>query len=331
MEKIKTFIIISFIVAILGGCIAPNMQPVAVHEKKVSDISDIVTISNVRMIPSSPILPDTTVTFSFDVKNMHENEIAKCIHARLYSYYPFKIVKNNNIPGESCYESGFVPKNEIEVVNRGDLYPGEKTVVSYTLRSPSSDEIGNLTTNLELKYRMTYNFVGNTIFQFVIVNQTQINDMEQAGKSLNLETMNKMGPGPIKIRMKLLNGGNMIIGGTTGIVEFKIENTGSGTISNYYNVIGKNKLTIGIPKGLGPKFNGIKFEKSECPKNFIKGLECYSNSDKITLYQGSSPPYKIILTSTDVNQIQKTYAIESSIDYQYMLSGTYNVEVNPHE
>ena len=333
MRGSEKLIVIASVVLILliSGCVSVS-KPVSINEKKKVDIADIVQITGARMVPSPPLMPGMRARLVINVKNVHSSATAKCIHARLYSYQPFEIVGNNNMAGaSSCYVKGYSESNPKEVVNRGDLFPGAETTISYDVKAPTADEIGNVTTDIDLAYRMTYNFEGSTLFQFVVVNQSQMNSLESAGRSISLETFNQVGPGPIKVEMELQNNDNMVLAGTSGIIEFKIVNEGSGKLSNYANTLSKGKLIIGLPSDLNVKFSGIKMAKTSCPDGFIKDLTCYKNDETITLYQTSSVPYKITFTKSSLDQLQKTYTAEAQINYQYMLYGDYKVEVNPHE
>ena len=343
-KLILIFLILAVI--FLSGCISIGVPsaPITVDEKTENDIADILTVENVATYPSQPIMPDSKFTFSFDVKNIHNSAIARCLHVRLYdhSIFSFQNPANNNdvAAGKKCGYNN--QSNPEEVVNKGDMFPGTTTRINYYLKSPSANEISNLRISPKINYRFTYDFTANTLYQIVVADGTYLANMQQAGKSVTAEPVNSIGPGPIKVYISLMNKDRMVLAGSTGQIKIEIKNEGSGaSSSDWGGAIKAKSLTIGIPKNITSDidFSNAEgnFEKVSCPEDFDPNYyECVTNNEKIHLYQGSSAPLIFRFNTKEINGPGKPevpyriYTFKAKLDYQYLIDRSYVIEVNPH-
>ncbi len=336
-EVIKILIAISII--LVAGCVSTG-PPISINEQRQTDTSDILVVENVATYPSQPITPGSKFTFSFDVRNVHGSAIAKCLHVRLYDYNIFKILENNDDPSKRC--GSYQEPYPEEVVDKGDIYPGVTTRISYKLQAPTTDEISNLRITPTIRYRLTYEFTANTLYQIVVVDGDYLAKMEQAGKSVTASPINSIGPGPFKIYMSLMNKDKMVLAGSTGQIKIEIKNEGSGSSSSDFGrSIRKNALVIGIPSDIVKSFDFSgaegKFVQTSCPQEFGTGYTCVTNSDKIHLFQGSSSPLIFRFEAGEINDPNnpnvvpyRIYTFRAKMDYQYLIDKEYQIEVNPH-
>ncbi len=345
----RSFILVSLIVSVvfLSGCVIPSAPsvPITVNQKNQNDnTADILIVQNEATYPSQPIYPNSKFTFSFDVKNVHNSAVAKCLHVRLYDKSIFKFQSNNPNNNDKTVSSdctGAEKEISDDVVNKGNVYPGASKRIIFNLISPSADEIGNLKITPTISYRFTYDFTANTIYQIVIVDGQYLATLQQAGKSVTANPINSIGPGPFKVHMNLLNRDHFVLSGSTGQLEVKIKNEGQGeSSSNWGGSIDKNSLILGIPEEIysNNMYKGVEgnFGEIACPDDYGSNYKCITNKDKINLYQGSSAPLILRFEAPKINNKgskvpYKIYTFRATMNYQYLMDRSYSIEVNPHE
>ena len=313
IRKTSSILLILLIVFLVSGCVEDfgdfgfnsDFEGVQTQEKTAEETADILVIQDITTIPKSPIPPDQDFELMFTIKNLDDHKTVKNIEINLFDPSIFGESKTVNIPS---------------------LLPLGQKIITFSLRTPSAEEIANVKVTPTVSFNVKYDFTGTTTYDVVVVDMKEIEKQQKAGKKIT-PTINKIiGSGPIKIYPELI-GTDIILAGKTGNIKFLIKNEGRGDLEE--NKIAPNKLTINFERlvdGGG--------DVTEVPDGFNEGA-ISKNNEEIELYQGESSPLIFKVEASSGSELRgapyKTFNIKADVDYTYELRGEMEITVEPIE
>jgi hypothetical protein len=227
-----------------------QIQPVYTQE----GVRDVVVISNKQTIPSSPMLPDTPVLFSFIVENVDDLKDATNIDIELFdapTFYDGRPGQEDN-PCNSGVQFCSPSVNDQDDCSKAygkacDILPGEQKLVNFKLLSPDDKDIAGIKTETALSFKLDYDFSSSLVYVVPVVNFDEVIQRQRAGDTATLTLSKSQSSGPLQIDVEI-QGTNYILADQTGILNFKIKNVGKGNVIN--SEIEPSKLNIIFPPDL---------------------------------------------------------------------------------
>jgi len=214
-----------------------QVQPVYIQE----GVRDVVVISNKQTIPSSPMLPNTPVLFSFIIENMDDLKDATNVDIEMFDAPTFydqfmKDSSGKNLPCNNGPQFCRPTVNDETACSKEfnelcTILPGEQKLVNFKLLSPKDDDIAGIKTETALSFKLDYDFQGSLIYVVPVVNFDEIIQRQRAGDTATLMLSKSQSSGPLQIDVEI-QGTNYILADQTGILNFKIKNVGKGNILN---------------------------------------------------------------------------------------------------
>ncbi len=180
-KNIFLFLSILAVVAV-SGCIIPGGG----GETKVEAPNDVLSFSDSTVIPNPPILTGDTFTTSFQIKNLDDFEDAKNVKLQLYDW-------------GVCEPSSCTPSNGICSEDLKDISPKDVQQKEYQFKSPSSEKIGGMSARCPIRYKLTYDFSGETTTDLNVISGKKFQDMQRAGQTPTFTSTQAKSRGPIKV------------------------------------------------------------------------------------------------------------------------------------
>lgn len=269
--KIYIFVLV-LIIFLFSGCIDPcstfglckQTAKVKTNEEQLGP-RDVISVSNIRLLPSSPLPTDQSVLLTLILKNRDvqpmktvENVIVELIDAPTFKS---SIGKCNPLPQINCIS------NECNARNPCNLISGSEKEIYFNLITPSKKEIGNIITRVKLKFHILYNFISNTKFDAVVVNPLEIIRKEMEREVLTLKRFITYSSGPIRIEIEI-KGQEYLLGNSDATIIVKIKDEGSGNIKE--NIILPNNMFVVFPKSIAKNIHYIEVPRLEISKKIYE-------------------------------------------------------------
>lgn len=216
-----------------AGCVGiPNLfgsDVLNIQENTIqSGAKDVVVIKDSQTIPNGLALPNQDVLLSFVLSSQEKQKTASSVKVDLFSAVSFK--NENGVLCDSVGRSACVP-NICSSTQACTLLAGEEKQITFRLKSPTDYEIGGIKHDATLEYRVLYDFGGTLLYTMPVVNLDEILKRQRAGDKVSIPSSRSHGSGPMQIDSTLL-GTNYVLAGQDAILQFKIENDGSGTVKD---------------------------------------------------------------------------------------------------
>lgn len=240
----KKVLLVIILVVLVAGCVGDSngvpdfSNPFSTsgdfepqEEEKVEGHEDVVSIKDVRLVPSSPVYPrGQEVVFTVVVENKDETKTAEEVYVDLFDPSLFEIISQ-----DKCSK-----KNTCEILPQGEK------VVHFSLKAPTKKETGNVRVDTNLEFRTIYQFKSNTKMDLMVANLEEITNMERTGKGMSPELSKTIGSGPIKIEPRLSGSESYALTKYSTSIEFQLSDKGSGGILE--NEIEPTELKITFPE-----------------------------------------------------------------------------------
>jgi hypothetical protein len=322
------------IIVITSGCTYLDsffgQDVIQVEETTLEEgVRDVIVINDATTIPKSPILPDQGVVLSFIIENKDERANAENVVAELFDAPLFKS------SGGALCNSASKPCQADRCSATDNplctLLPGEQNMISFDLIAPSESDLVDLETEIDLNFRVSYDFTASLLYNSFIVSMEEVKARQRAGEAVNIDVIKTPGSGPVQIDVELL-GAPYILDGYSGTFLFTVKKVSTkGVVQN--SKIGVNNMVIEFPNDIvgsgGTIDGGSKFLCT--PTGDV--YRC-TNAEEIELYSGESTTYRIQVTKADLGGSgipYKSFSIKAYVDYDYEMRDSLKVKVKPYD
>ncbi len=312
---------------------------------------DPIVIRDIMTIPTSPVLPDQEVYFSFIIENVNKVHTVTNVRADLFNAPGFK-----NAAGHLCNSGVNVCLPDVPPdctnIRPCDLLPGEQRQIQYTLKAPSKVQIANIKTQTRLDFKVLYDFDSEMNFVIPAVNKEEVIRRQREGEKLDITFEKSFSAGPVRLDVQPL-GVNYILDDLPTIMLFSVANVGSGNLMKseipVFNpavpITGSSRSSQqGVQLTFSPELavdqvpGDLITRMFGSPATSTDGIVYTNKNEKILMYRDKSQvslrfPVKLRdFTILRNNQIPfRSYEIKTKILYTYELRNYVDIIVNPFE
>ncbi len=340
MAKIIRTIAPILLLVFISGCAGLQGIDFGTDVIKANPISaeegfrDVIIISDIGTIPKSPVIPDQNILFSFVIENRDKEKKAENVIIDLFDAPMFKNPAKNNLLCNTA--AGKCLSDKCSENSPCTILPGEQKQITFSLKPPSTAELANLQSVVDLSFSVRYSFAGTTLLKTVVVNQDEIKERQRAGSSVSIDVTKSFGSGPMKIDAEL-KGSPFILSPFGANIAFSVKSLGDpgrGSLLNskiQKSETGKEIFKIEFPKELTSLAN------IEYPEEFFTcydagKIKCVNDKkgDDITLFRGESTSLFFRLKNSPAITIPfKSFDIKAELNYVYELRDSAKVTVKP--
>lgn len=350
----------------LSGIFGGNVISVQTRTTE-EGVKDPLTITNIMTIPNSPVLPDQEVILSFVLKGNDKIRAIQNVRVNLFDAPGFRSEGSDTAASVICNGNGYpcqpLDENGNEVCSNNHpctILPGEERMIQFKLLAPSKSQIANIATQVRLNFDVLYDFNSSMNFVIPVVNKDEVIMRQREGQPMNLVFDKSYSTGPMRIDVQPL-GVNYILDNYQTILQFSINNVGSGTVNSSqipaYTTSYTTDLSTGalvanvkgfevfIPTDLDVTTGGVLDEifGTTHSVEYINGapyLQFTNNNRAIQLFKSQSQislsfPVKMNIdayTAFKNNQIPfRSYEIKSNVYYTYELRNYADVQIKVFE
>lgn len=291
----KILILTLVLILLASGCVS---DPFGFLNPK-TDVKelppDVISVQDINVLPSPPINAQDDFSVFFELQNLDE--------------------KDNVFVEYSLLDYGVCTLKSSESQTSGNFdnqpfVPGQVEFVEWTFTTPSSQDIGYLSTECPVRFKVSYGYKSTSEIEVVAITETRYMELQQSGEFTTITPTLTVGRGPVKIYMEL--GASLpIMAGRSLPVYITVEDKGTGLLPK----IEAGKLQI---EDLGG---------GSCSRLTCSGGIC-SNDDEILMIGRKSSPLRCTFTVPSVT-LEKTFYIPASLEYTYDLINQVDVAVKP--
>ncbi|RLJ02154.1 MAG: hypothetical protein DRP11_03350, partial [Candidatus Aenigmatarchaeota archaeon] len=209
LKRIPPFLII--LVLLVGGCVGGENLLLQGFQQEISYPSDVITVTDIKVIPDPPITAGDSFTLTFYVNNQDETYEVEGVNVKLY-------------------DTGLCTGGSDESI--GTIFPMGTRTVKWNLQAPSNDKTGGLPVECPIRFGVEYTFDSSTVADVVVASRTHIEEMSRAGESIDVSPKETRSRGPLKIDVEFLNS-QPFVSGTTVPFTITVINEGSGTFTGF--------------------------------------------------------------------------------------------------
>ena len=302
MINMKKFVLGLFLILLVSGCsgmpdIFSGLLPGGDSKVNKSEASpDLISIQNLRSIPTPPINSGDSFSVTFELVNQDE-------------------IKEVPITYE-LFDYGLCtpPTSDTNITTPLSISPLGTEWKEWTFTAPSNSLIAGLTTKCPIRFKVSYDWNATSQIDADVISVDRYNEMQRTGQIPSYTPSLSVGRGPIKVYFSF--GASLPIRtGSTLPIFILVEDKGTGLLGN----IPDGKLTL--------KFGGLS--DVDCGSRFTScGAGSCTNNGTIPMIRKKSPQLRCTAKAPTVT-IEKTYYITASLDYSYDLIGEVSVEVKP--
>src|SRR3989338_5456266 len=257
-------IIVLLAIIIISGCIELDAcsifglcnTPTQVNkiEQKIGP-KDVVKIASVNTLPLSPVHPDNSMLMMFELENK-DNDPMKIAQNVIVDVYDAPTLKSsdgsmlcNSRPSLVC-----MPE-QCSIETPCKILPTASKYVNVPMKTPTRDELGDIITEPDIRYQISYDFESTTRYDMLVVNPNEILKKQKAGEKLPMTQTIIHSSGPIKIDLNL-QGQDYIMSNLDSSILLKLKDEGVGDLR--YAQIDTGNLDIYIPEKLvNPTYDNI--------------------------------------------------------------------------
>ncbi|MEK6887317.1 MAG: hypothetical protein AABX14_00035 [Candidatus Aenigmatarchaeota archaeon] len=336
-------------------------------------VQDVIVVKDILTIPKSPLLPDQQLSLSFILENKDKLKDVKNVRIDMFNaptmrnsggttlcnlyvasgYTQCDINIGTCLPQETLAGVQAPPQQRYCIPDQCGaegcvILPGEEKPITFTLMTPSSNDIKNIKTDTKLDFKATYEFDGSLNYIVSAISTDEIVKRQRSGDKANLFTTKSYGSGPVQIDVELQGAPYILSGGNTPIstsqpetvMFFTIKNRGSGTLVN--SQIDSNQMQIIFPPEL-EVVNGKYSEQFSCTDNgqntVCKNTGNVDSTGKkvsdgvIPLYrdQSRSSLRFTVKLKQPLNEPFRSFQITSTVTYNYELRNSVAMTINPFQ
>ena len=304
----KKLILNLILILLISGCVGSDIFSLFGGKKtEIKEFpSDVIVIQNINVLPSPPINTDDQFSVSFELNNQEE--------------------KDNVDINYELLDDGLCRTDSITLgtpVSIDDFVPGQTEFIEWTFDTPSSMDIGYLTTKCPIRFKVGYSFEAFSEIEVNVISDDRYNQLKQTGNFTTITPVIVVGRGPIKIYMEF-GAALPIRTARTLPVYVTVEDKGAGLLTE----IPERKLVIEIP-------DDFTFELGSCGGRFecstVDGANICYNIQPLSIIKRKTPAFKCSFTTPTADDVvlEQTYFISAFFNYDYEVIEEVDVEIKP--
>lgn len=368
MNSKKIYIPLALLVVVLiSGCTALGVfggDVINVEQTVIQNgVQDVVVVKDTLTIPKSPLLPDQQLLLSFIVENRDKLKDVRNVRIDLFNaptmrnsagtlcnlyvasgYTPCNINVGTCLPRETLPGAQAPARQRYCIPDQCGaagcaILPGEEKPITFSLMTPSQNDIKNIKTDTKLNFKATYEFDGSLNYIVSAISTDEIVKRQRSGDKANLFTTKSHGSGPVQIDVELQGAPYMLSGVPSQIsignqfdtvMFFTIKNRGSGTLVN--SQIDSGSMQIVFP----PELDVTPNEKFVCNNNVCTNTGKTQDGEDlgmIPLYRDesrSSLRFTVRMLEP-LNEPFRSLQITSTVNYNYELRNSVDLTINPFQ
>jgi len=315
MKKIVFGLIL---ILLISGCTGlPNVFGLFEEGPEVKELPpDVIVVQNINVIPPPPINSDDQFSVSFEISNQEEiKEIEKVSYALL--------------DDGLCNTTPERPSDSFE-----NFVPGEIEFVEWTFDSPSSKDIGGLSTTCPVRFKVNYSFEAVSEIEVNVVSEDRYNQLQRSGEFTAFTPTLTMGRGPIKIYIDF--GATLPIRASTSEnkrilpVYITVEDKGTGLLPQIPDWDTSRRISPNLNKELIIKVpEDFDLKSNDCGRRFRCNVDQCWSIQNITMINRKSPTIRCSFTVPEDVSFEKTYFINAFLNYTYDLINEVEVGIKP--
>jgi hypothetical protein len=309
---------------------------------------DVLSVQNISVIPSSSVSTDDEFSVYFDVLNQDEaNEVNTGFNIYDMGLCQFKGGEPN------CKSGSSDQTGSCDYVNNPNglgyyspLSPEESRAVEWNFAAPSAEEIANIKVTCPIRFKFTYTYTSKSQIDVLVIDRNHLISLQKSGENPTFTPTLNVGRGPIKIYFDF--GANLPVRDSSELPLYvTVQDKGTGML----NSIPKGTFTIQLP-------SDFQFTKKDIPASGGQGDNFGNICPYFNCQQVGDPsapstnPRKICTnykdipmvnkksleircsgikspTEASISNLEKTYFINSTLNYNYYLTGEVDVVVTP--
>jgi len=233
--KLAFVVLLSAVVFVSGCAGIPNIfgsDVISVQTRSIEEgTKDILVVKNILTIPNSPVLPDQEVVLSFVIQNKDKLREAKNVRVDLFNAPGFRNSAgvNCNSGANACLSQNDDGLDVCTLKNPCTIMPGEERPIQFKLRAPTKSQIANIKTQVNLDFKVLYDYDSSISFVIPAVNKEEVLRRQREGQKLDMIFDKAFSSGPLRVDVEPL-GANFILDDYETVLLFTVKNSGSGTV-----------------------------------------------------------------------------------------------------
>jgi hypothetical protein len=270
---------------------------------------DVISINNVTVLPSTSVRAKDEFSLYFELFNQEEFNYTD-VKYNLYDTGLCEVLSG----GEPVISKGNT---------RGDLVPNlapkEIRQIEWSFQAPDADQIAHLKVTCPIRFRFDFSYNAKSQIDVLVISSEHFSELQKAGKATVFSPTVNVGRGPIKTYFDF--GTTLPVKNNYNLpIYIRVEDKGTGMLKQ----IEKGNFTVTFPD----EFNltGV-----DCPYLTCNGKSCTNTNAEIPIINKKSLDIRCsgIKTPPNIGVPEKTYFINSSLNYDYYVAGEVDVQVNP--
>jgi len=307
----KLFLILILVLTVSGCTLPGGWNPFQSQGTQVKELPpDVISINNITVLPSTSVRAGDEFSVYFELFNQDE--------------FNYTDVSYNLYDRGMCTPKGGYPDISINPPEGSlqRLAPKEIRQVEWTFTAPDADTIAQLRVTCPIRFRFDFNYIAESQIDILVINSNHFSELQKAGKATTFSPTVNVGRGPIKVYFDF--GTTLPVKNDSSLpVYIRVEDKGTGLLKQ----IDSGNFTITFPSDFDltdvdcPYFN-------KCPNHV-----CTSNAPILMINKksldircsGIKTPSVALMRGVP----EKTYFINSTLNYNYYVAGEVDVEVKP--
>ncbi len=276
---------------------------------------DVISINNVTVLPSTSVRAEDEFSIYFELFNQEE--------------FNYTDVKYNLYDTGLCIPKGGYPdiSTNTEDTLQPHFAPKEIRQIEWTFQAPDSDKIAHIKVTCPIRFRFDFSYNAKSQIDVLVISSKHFSELQKAGKATTFSPTVNVGRGPIKTYFDF--GTTLPVKNNASLpVYIRVEDKGTGMLKQ----IEKGNFTVTFPDEFTVP-NG----PDTCPYLNCTGKSCTNTNAEIPIINKKSLDIRcsgiktpdVIRGSSGLEIPEKTYFINSSLDYNYYVAGEVDVQVNP--
>jgi hypothetical protein len=298
----KILILTLVLILLASGCITDPFGFLNPKTEVKELPPDVISVQNINVLPSPPINAQDDFSVFFELQNLDDKDNVFVE----YSLLDYGICTLKSPESEKTGNFGGEP-----------FVPGQIEFVEWTFTTPSSQDIGYLSTKCPVRFKVSYGYKSTSEIEVVAITESRYMELQQSGEFTTITPTLTVGRGPVKIYMEL--GATLPIkAGSSLPVYITVEDKGTGLLP---------KIEAGKLEIVDLSYLGDTSKNGDCNRLTCSGGICYNNQEILMIGRKSSP-LRCTFTVPSVT-LEKTFFILASLEYTYDLINQVDVEVKP--
>lgn len=308
MKKILTLIPLLLLVVSVSGCVQgggglAGLMGAGTEEKEAP--ASLLSFTDIKVIPTPPINADSNFDFTVQLKNLDERET----------------VRNTDF---TLYDTGRCGKRKSPNTDIGNMFPGSTKILKWEIGTPDNEELGQMTGECPLRFKVSYNFDANTRAEVIVASKEKLRQVSRTGESIKVSPTVTKSRGPIKIDVSF-ESSQPLRENTTVPFDVVVRNTGGGDVNRLNN----GNVSIKI-SGKNVDFSQSWKETGPCNYPNEGGSASKTQNKRLPFIDKETPPIRCTFKPPTQTAPLKTYVVKVDINgYTYTIYDEKIVKVEP--